>query len=89
MTGVMIITAMLWIFSLWFNREGPVTRAMAGDSYTVYIIHPVVLVLLSMAFTGIAIPSLAKFAIVLPLAIGCTFALAHGIRAVPGVTKVL
>ncbi len=85
----MIITAMLWIFSLWFNREGPVTRAMAGDSYTVYIIHPVVLVLLSMAFTGIAIPSLAKFAIVLPLAIGCTFALAHGIRAVPGVTKVL
>jgi glucans biosynthesis protein C len=89
MAGVMIITAMLWIFSQWFNRQGPVARAMAGDSYTVYIIHPVVLILLSLAFSGLALPSLAKFFIVLPLAICISFALAHLIRAVPGVTKVL
>ena len=89
MVGVMIITAMLWIFSLKLNSQGPVARAMAGDSYTVYIIHPVVLILLSMAFADLALPLLAKFLIVLPLAICLSFALAHVIRTMPGVTRVL
>jgi glucans biosynthesis protein C len=89
MAGVMIITALLWIFSRWFNTQGPVTSAMAGDSYTVYIIHPVVIILLSLAFVSLAIPSLAKFAIVLPLAICISFAIAHLIRAIPGVKRVL
>jgi fucose 4-O-acetylase-like acetyltransferase len=87
--GVMIITALLWIFSLRFNTQGPVARAMAGDSYTVYIIHPVVLILLAMALVGLALPPLAKFAVVLPLAICLSFVLAHMIRAVPGVKRVL
>lgn len=89
MAGVMIITALLWIFSQGFNTQGPVAGAMAGDSYTVYIIHPVVIILLSLAFVSLTIPSLAKFAIVLPLAICISFALAHLIRAVPGVKRVL
>jgi len=89
MTGVMIITALLWIFSRQFNSQGPVTRAMAGDTYTVYIIHPVILILLSMALASVVIPQLAKFAIVLALAIACSFILAHLIRAVPGVKRVL
>ena len=89
MAGVMIITAMLWVFSLRFNSQGPVARAMGGDSYTVYVFHPVVLVSLSLAFAGIALPQLAKFAIVLPLAICISFSLAHIIRAVPGVKRVL
>ena len=89
MAGVMIITALLWIFSRQFNSQGPVTRAMAGDTYTVYIIHPVVLILLSMALAGIIIPQLAKFAVVLALAIICSFLLAHLIRALPGVKRVL
>jgi len=89
MTCVMIITTMLWVFSLWLNRQGPVTRAMGGDSYTVYVFHPLILVSLSLAFAGLALPQLAKFAIVLSLAICLSFALAHVIRAVPGVKRVL
>jgi surface polysaccharide O-acyltransferase-like enzyme len=89
MACVTIITALLWTFSRRFNDQGPVTRAMAGDSYAVYVFHPVVLVSLSLLFAGIALPSLAKFAIVLPLTIACSFILAHLIRAIPGVTRVL
>ena len=89
MAGVMIITALLWIFSRQFNSQGPVTHAMAGDTYTVYIIHPVVLILLSMALASFIIPQLAKFALVLALAITCSFLLAHLIRALPGVKRVL
>jgi len=89
MACMMIITALIWVFSRWLNVQGPVTKAMAADSYTVYVFHPVVLVSLSLLFAGVAIPQLAKFAIVLPLAICLSFALAHLIRSVPGVEKVL
>ncbi|HSQ92812.1 MAG TPA: acyltransferase family protein [Methanoregula sp.] len=89
MTGAMIIVSLLWLFFRRFNTQGPTARAMAGDSYTVYIIHPLVLVLLSVAFAGVALPSGAKFALVLPLTIAAAFTLAHLIRAVPGVKRVL
>lgn len=89
MAGVMIITGLLFIFSRWFNTQGSVARAMAGDSYTVYIIHPVILILLAIALAGFALPPLAKFAVVLPLAICSSFLLSHLIRAIPGVKRVL
>ena len=89
MACVMIITALIWIFSTRFNAQGPVTSAMAADSYTVYIFHPVVLVSLSLLFAGIALPQLAKFAIVLPLTIAVSFVLGHLIRSIPGVDRVL
>lgn len=89
MACVMIVTGLLYVFSSRLNRQGPVTEAMAGDTYTVYIIHPVVLILLALAFASVSLPQLAKFAIVLPLAIAVSFVLAHLIRAVPGVKRVL
>jgi len=89
MAGVMIITGLLFIFSRWFSTQGSVARAMAGDSYTVYIIHPVILILLAIALAGFALPPLAKFAVVLPLAICSSFLLSHLIRAIPGVKRVL
>ena len=89
MAGVMIITGLLFIFSRWSNTQGSVARAMAGDSYTVYIIHPVILILLAIALAGFALPPLAKFAVVLPLAICSSFLLSHLIRAIPGVKRVL
>ncbi|WAC05865.1 MAG: acyltransferase family protein [Methanoregula sp.] len=89
MACMMIITSLLWLFSRYLNSQGPVTGAMAGDSYAVYVFHPVVLISISLVFAGIALPQLAKFAIVLPLAICISFALAHLIRAMPGVSRVL
>ncbi|NMB79649.1 MAG: acyltransferase family protein [Methanomicrobiales archaeon] len=89
MACVMIISTLIWVFSKWFNNQGLVTGAMAADSYTVYVFHPVVLVSLSLLFAGVALPQLAKFAIVLPLAIALSFGLAHIIRSLPGVDRVL
>ena len=89
MAGIMIIVGLLWFFSLHFNHQGPVTRAMAADTYTVYIIHPVILVILAIALKGLMIPTLGKFVVVLALTICITFSLAHAIRALPGVKKIL
>jgi len=89
MAGVMITIGLLWVFSLRFTSQGTVARAMAGDSYTVYIIHPFIVVSLAIALSAVAIPALAKFAIVLPLAVVLAFTVAHLIRAIPGVNRVL
>ena len=89
MAGIMIIVGLLWLFSLQFNHQGPVTRAMAADTYTVYIIHPVVLIIIAVALKDLMIPALGKFAVVLALTICLAFSLAHGIRALPGVRKIL
>lgn len=87
--GVMITIGLIWLFSVRLNNQGPVAKAMAGDAYTVYIIHPFVIVLLAIALSGLALPALAKFALVLPLAIIIVFGAAHLIRAIPGVSRVL
>jgi Acyltransferase family. len=87
--GVMITIGLAWLFSVRLNRQGPVATAMAGDAYTVYIIHPFFVVLLAIALSSLAIPALGKFAIVLPLAIVLSFGVAHLIRAIPGVSRVL
>jgi len=55
----------------------------------VYIIRPLVLISISIAFVGVALPQLAKFAVVLALTIAVAFTLANLIRAVPGVKRVL
>jgi membrane-bound acyltransferase YfiQ involved in biofilm formation len=89
MAGIMIMVGLLWFFSLHFNHQGPVTRAMAADTYTVYIIHPIILVILAIALKGLMIPSLGKFVIVLALTICITFSIAHAIRALPGVKRIL
>jgi len=89
MAGIMIMVGLLWFFSLHFNHQGPVTRAMAADTYTVYIIHPIILVILAIALKGLMIPTLGKFVIVLALTICITFSIAHAIRALPGVKRIL
>jgi fucose 4-O-acetylase-like acetyltransferase len=89
MTGVMIMIGLLWLFSVRFDHQGTVARAMGLDTYTVYIIHPVVIVLIAIAITSLVIPALVKFVIMVVLTICIAFILAHGIRAIPGVKKVL
>ena len=88
-TGIMIIAGLLWLFSTRIHEQGPVARAAAADTYTVYLIHAPVLLLLSLALGVLPLPTLEVFALVLALAIALSFALAHLIRAIPGAKAVL
>ena len=89
MEGVFMTIALLWIFAKWFNHQGTTVKEMAGDSYTVYIIHPVFIVSLAVLLLNVALPGMAKFLIELPLAICLSFLAAHLIRKIPGIQKVL
>ncbi|NYT21868.1 MAG: acyltransferase family protein [Methanomicrobiales archaeon] len=88
-TGILIIVGLVWGFRKWFNHQGPVTSAAAADTYTVYIIHPLVLVPLSLGLLAVALPPFPKFLLVSVLAIPLCFIIAHLVRSIPGAQRVL
>lgn len=88
-TGIMIITGLLWLFRERGNCQGPVAKAAASDTYTVYIIHPLILVPLAIGLQTLLLPPIPKFIVVSAIAIPLCFLTAHLIRALPGVARVL
>jgi surface polysaccharide O-acyltransferase-like enzyme len=76
-------------FSKRFNHQGSCLRAAAADSYTVYIIHPLVVVILTLCIRGIALHPLAKFALLAPVALAACFGSAHLVRLLPFARRIL
>lgn len=76
----------------WFQRHGAwdnrFTRGCAADSFRLYVFHTPVLVGLAVALAPWRAPMLAKHAVVAPLAILVTLALARGLRRVPGLAAI-
>jgi glucan biosynthesis protein C len=89
LTGILIIVGLLWIFRTRYDRQGPVIAAAAADTYTVYIIHPVVLVPLSLGLQAVVLPPVLKFLAVSALAIPLCFIIAHLVRSIPGAKRIL
>jgi fucose 4-O-acetylase-like acetyltransferase len=89
LTGIMIIIGLLWIFRTHYDHQGSIARSAAADTYTVYIIHPLVLVPLTLSLQALALPPIPKFLLVSALAIPLCFILAHLVRAIPGAKRVL
>lgn len=71
------------------NTAGPILSAAAASSYTVYVFHPIVVVLLAVALRHLPVPSLAKFAIAAPIAVLVMFAAARWVRMAPLIRRVL
>ncbi len=87
--AVGIIILLLAWFGLRFDRQGPLLRAAAADSYTVYIIHPLVVVVFALAMRDVPLPALAKFAVLAPVALITCFASAHLVRRLPFTRRIL
>jgi surface polysaccharide O-acyltransferase-like enzyme len=82
------MTLILWLR----DRRKPVSRLMAAmspNSYGVYLIHPLILVPLSVGMSYLAIPPLLKYVIVLPVTVVLCFLVAEGLRRIPGVKAIL
>ncbi len=89
LTAIMIVVGILWLFRNRFNHQSRISRAAAEDSYTVYIIHPIVLIFFSIIFFTIDLPTCVKFIFVLVSTILVCFIVSHLIRSLPGVKRVL
>jgi glucan biosynthesis protein C len=88
MCVAMSITVLVWFRSR-FNRQGRLARAMSGASYAVYVLHPLLIVPLAIALSGLQMPLALKFILVAPLAVALCFTVGYYIRKLPLVRNVL
>jgi surface polysaccharide O-acyltransferase-like enzyme len=88
-TGIAIIIALLFLSRKFFNRQGRVRKAMSAGSYTAYIIHAPVIILVAIAMRNINLYPLLKFIFAVLIAVPSCFALANFIRQLPLARRIL
>lgn len=77
---------MLWLRG---RKQGRLAAFAGANNYAVYLIHPLILVPVSVAMTPVALPPLLKFVIVLPVVLVLCFLAAAGLRRIPGLKSIL
>ena len=85
--GIMVF--LLYLFRDRFSKAGPLLRSMAGNVYTVYIIHLTLLWGMNIAFLSVDIPTILKFFIVSCITVPLSFLLSSLIRKIPNAKRVL
>lgn len=76
-------------FKKYVNTSTKISFMMSSDSYTAYIIHPIIIVSLTILFEIIALQPLYKLIMVSILSVSFSFSIAHVIRLIPGTKKII
>ena len=84
-----MIAAWLLVFRQHMNRPSGIWTWLNRRSYAVYIIHPVVLVGISLLLRGCAAPALVKFAVTGTLACTACWLLADPLVRAPGLRRIV
>jgi len=84
-----LIAAWLLFFRSWMNSPSPFWNWMNRRAYAVYIIHPPVLVGISVLLHGWSVPALVKLAVTGSLTCIATWLLADPLVRLPGVRRVV
>lgn len=87
--SVGLVLALLVFFRRFLARDNHVWRFLGENAFAVYVLHAVVLVLVGMALGDWQAPAVVKFVGLAALSVPLTWALAAGVRAIPGVDRVL
>ena len=88
MSLAMVITVLAW-FRRRFNQQGRLAKAMSESSFAVYVLHPIIIVPLALALTGIPMNATLKFILVAPVAVALCYVIAYYVRKLPYVKSVL
>jgi surface polysaccharide O-acyltransferase-like enzyme len=80
---------LLTFFRRFFNGSGRFGRFLSQHAFTVYIIHPPILVLLALALRGIHPEPLLKYGLAVLLSVPLCFALAYLVRKLPLASRIL
>ena len=84
----LVIVVLAW-FRKRFNHQGRLAKMMSDNCFAVYILHPIIIVPLALALSGIALNLSLKFVIVAPLAVVLCYLVAYLIRKIPFVKSIL
>jgi len=87
--AVAMTVGLIVLFRERFNRQGPLARAAAASSYTVYIIHAPIIILFALAVRNLPLYPLLKFAVAALVTIPIAFAVANLLRKLPLARRVL
>ncbi len=87
--AVSMIIGLTVLFRERFGEQGPRGRFLSRHAFTVYIIHPLVLVGLGWALRWLDAVAIVKFAVMLALALPLCWSLAYLVRSLPGAKKIL
>jgi glucans biosynthesis protein C len=85
---IVSILVLVW-FRRRFNRQGRLGKEMAASAFGVYVLHPAIIVPLSVALSGISMNPGFKFLWVTPIAVALCFLVAHILRKLPLVRGLL
>ena len=88
MGTAMVIVVLVWCRDR-LDRQGRLLRSMSAASYAVYVLHPLLIVPLALALSGIRLDLSLKFVLVAPLAVALCFLVGYVIRKLPVVRSIL
>ncbi|BBI33362.1 acyltransferase family protein [Cohnella abietis] len=83
-----VITLLTW-FKRQYNKAGKFLKWLSNNAYTVYLIHPPIIVGWTMAFQTVALPPFVKWILVSVLSIVACFGMGSVIRFIPGIKRIL
>lgn len=87
--GISILTALLVKGKKSWNIASKWSRQLSRSSFAVYIFHPLVIVVMTLAFKNWKIDAAAKLLLVAPLTVLFSFALGSLTILIPGVRKII
>ncbi len=89
LTGFTICTALICFGKQYWNKSSALLTRAARCSFAVYILHPLVLISISLIAKSWSIDPALKFLIVGPIGVVLSFLLGYVVVKIPGVDKVL
>jgi glucan biosynthesis protein C len=84
-----VCIGLLVLFRTRWNRQGRLAKGLAANAYTVYFIHPLVIVSFAYAFQAVALYPLLKFVIAVLIALPLCFLISSFIRKIPLAGRIL
>jgi surface polysaccharide O-acyltransferase-like enzyme len=79
----------LVLFRLHWNQQGRLAKGLAAGVFTVYLIHPLVVVSVASVFSPVALYPLLKFVIAVLIVLPLSFMLALVLRKLPLANRML
>lgn len=89
MVGVGMIIGLIGIFKEKYNEQSSQLKIASASAYTVYIIHPLILVVGALMIKNLEMDSTFKFLILAPVVLLICFKMANVIRKFPYLRQVL
>ena len=87
--AVGIVLALLSFFRRRFDTQGPLLRRLSSRTFTVYVIHALVVTAAGYTLSALVLPTLTKAAISAVVVLPACFLLAGLVRSLPGARRVL